>query len=317
MRYGINIHAPVGEGVSRCFDHVAGAGFGMVRVDFAWPFIEPEPEVYNWARYDSIVECAERAGIGIIATLAYTPSWATDGPYWSGVPRSTDDWVRFCSAVALRYRGRVALWELWNEPNLPWHFGGSCDDYIERILVPASNAIHAISGQRVGGPALAHIRNWYKWLRRIAPYRDPDRHSGRLDVLTHHAYASSVERLGCLLAKPTLFRRVPWLWWLVEPSVMDVLRYCHQPPLGVWLTETGWDSESLGETMQAFEYLQCLTMNVLGGPFRLDDGGLLDRLMFYELMDDPRYEKRWGIIRPDGVRKQSWYVCQNALGGNG
>ena len=140
------------------------------------------------------------------------------------MPRRAEEWQLFCFAAALRYRGAVDHWEVWNEPNLPRFFAGDRGDYLERILIPAADALHAASPEaRVGGPALSHEtkgdRDWHRWLYEVLL-----RAGDRLDFATHHVYDLDGHRgVTRRLERSTPAGDDPRVWDLWPPSVREVL----------------------------------------------------------------------------------------------
>ena len=216
--FGVNIHAPQGAELAAQLDRVKAAGLGWVRIDFIWAAIEPRKGAYNWHPYDALAAAARARGLQVYATIAYTPAWATDGPELTGVPRNPDDWRRICQRAAMRYRGKITYWGLWNEPNLNQFWAGSRDQYIDVILKTGADAIHAGNrGAKVGGPDLAHLvsgdSDWYDWLRESLLEA-----GDRLDFITHHIYDSSGNRgVTSKLEASTLFGGHPALWGIVAP----------------------------------------------------------------------------------------------------
>src|ERR1700712_2448794 len=192
--FGVNIHAPQGPELAAELDRVKAAGLGWVRIDFIWAVVEPRKGAYNWHPYDALAAAARARGLQIYATIAYTPAWATDGPELTGVPRNPDDWRRICQRAAMRYRGKITYWGLWNEPNLKQFWAGSRDQYIDVILKTGADAIHAGNrAARVSGPTLSHLvsgdADWYDGLRESLLEA-----GDRLDFITHHIYDSSGNR---------------------------------------------------------------------------------------------------------------------------
>jgi hypothetical protein len=109
------------------------AGFGFIRQQFAWEDIEVHGKddfvdrrndpagVDAWAKYDNIVDLAEQNSIEIIARLDNPPAWSrvmTDTIGTRAPPDDFDDYGDFVEAVVERYRGRIAYFQLWNEPNI-------------------------------------------------------------------------------------------------------------------------------------------------------------------------------------------------------
>jgi hypothetical protein len=307
--FGVNAHAPAGADLALGFDRVAAAGIGWVRIDFVWALIETSQNHFDWSVYDDIVGAAELRGLSVLGILAYTPAWATDGPSLSGVPRSVADWEDFCFRAALRYRGRVRHWEVWNEPNQPHFFAGTRAQYLEWILKPAADAIRAADNDaQVGGPALAHLESaeWYVWLLDVLQQA-----GGKLDFATHHLYdADGPADLTARLENPTPFGGNPALWDLWTPSVKEVLTEAGWLGKPFWLDETGWASKKIGEATQAAHldgFLAAWFDGVAGRDW-------LDKLFVYELRDPPASDPNgWGLLRADGSKKPSYEVYSDFI----
>jgi len=103
-----------------------------------WRDVNPAPGVFRWDALDAAVDNAEAHGADVDLVLGSTPQWAARYP-WSWVtgagsssmdgsaspPVSEVDWVVYVQAVATRYRGRIAAYEVWNEANLSLFWQGS------------------------------------------------------------------------------------------------------------------------------------------------------------------------------------------------
>ncbi len=102
-------------------------GFGWVKQEFPWREIEGiQKGRYDWYRPDLIVSEAEAAGIKLLVRLDRQPFWAepADNQYKENQPPADyQDFGDFCGAVASRYRGRIAAYQVWNEPNLSREWG--------------------------------------------------------------------------------------------------------------------------------------------------------------------------------------------------
>ena len=59
--------------------------------------MQPQQGTFDWSHYDALVAAAEQRGLSILAIIAYTPGWATDGAEIAGVPRDVADWTTFCT----------------------------------------------------------------------------------------------------------------------------------------------------------------------------------------------------------------------------
>jgi len=96
---------------------IAAVGAKWVRTSLVWSDVEPlSANQDDWSRADRIVDDSRNAGIQVIFTLSGAPDWA--GAQQSG-EFSTDPqlYADFAAKVAARYRGRVRVYELGNEPN--------------------------------------------------------------------------------------------------------------------------------------------------------------------------------------------------------
>jgi len=298
--YGVNVHAPAGAQLAAQLDRVERGGMGWVRIDFIWAAVQPARGTYDWRLYDALVAAAEQRGLSILAIIAYTPGWATDGAEISGVPRSVDDWTTFCTKAANRYKGRIAAWEVWNEPNLAKFWAGSRQQWWSQILIPGADAIHAADPQAlVAGPALAHIgsRDWHHWLLETLQTA-----GSRIDVVTHHLYdGDSFSDVTEKLDGSTQFGNTPSLWNLVAPSVREVLKQANARSKPFWLTETGWESDAVGEATQADDYAGLLGQWFAGHPTR----NWVKKIFFYELQDGSS-DFSWGVVRPNGTLKPAY-----------
>ena len=97
----------------------ADLGVGWIKQQVDWNLIESAPGVYDWRDLDPFVDQAEAHGFKILLGVARAPGFSRSEPVIEDGP--PDDFAlfnRFMLALASRYRGRVAAYELWNEPNL-------------------------------------------------------------------------------------------------------------------------------------------------------------------------------------------------------
>lgn len=127
------------------------AGLRVMRMDATWSSIEPKRGEWNFTTYDRLVELAAANGVELELILAYGVQHAAapatvaayekakaagDAAAWkvffSGPPLD-QPWRTYVATTTQRYRGKVRLWEVWNEPDLAGFFAGSTDDYIRML----------------------------------------------------------------------------------------------------------------------------------------------------------------------------------------
>jgi len=104
--------------------------FGSIRLwdnGTAWTNIETSQGVFDWTNLDNAVTIANQKGMSdILMVLSGTPAWATNqrnplalpAPDASGVPANMADWDNWVRAVATRYKGKIKIYQPWNEANL-------------------------------------------------------------------------------------------------------------------------------------------------------------------------------------------------------
>jgi O-antigen ligase len=127
VRLGIND----GSGLNRALARIEEAGLGWVRQTFPWADIERQPGRFEWARWDAIVERVSDRGLQLIAVLDSAPAWAQslpEDPHPNAPPREVADFGRFAHAFARRYGNAIDYYQVWDEPNLSEHWGGTYVD---------------------------------------------------------------------------------------------------------------------------------------------------------------------------------------------
>lgn len=140
----------------RSIDLLRAAGVTWIRQELPWEQIEPvargateDPNFggSTWAKFDDIVDRADTAGLKVMLRLDTSPRWALppDARDGLGPPVALSDYLDFVSAVATRYRGRVAAYQVWNEPNLTSEWGRRPPDpaAYAAMLAGASSRIRA------------------------------------------------------------------------------------------------------------------------------------------------------------------------------
>lgn len=123
--YGIQAD-PWGDGTAN-IGHIQTLGLNWVRFQMAWKFVEPTPGGYTWGRWDDLVGAYNANGLNILLSIPKAPDWARppdDDKSVEGMPQDPAKYAEFVARVADRYRDRVQIIEIWNEPNLWYEAGG-------------------------------------------------------------------------------------------------------------------------------------------------------------------------------------------------
>lgn len=325
-RFGVNAHIPT----TQALDAAQDAGLGWVRYDFNWFQMEPSKGSYDWSFADAAVDGAAARGLQVYATLAYTPQWASasactpgsgnEATECSTQPFANDaDWTDFVTAVVHRYKDRVSVYGMWNEPNLGSFWQGTEDQYVQHVLVPGSAAVHAECPTcLVGGPETSGLTASSTWngSNGICAFGGCIRNGWELDlgavlddagssidVVTQHFYNSSAqdEAVG-QLTDGEFFGTT-----MTHDSLRDVLLTHGAAGKPIWLTETGETSEG-SETTQASTLVAILDARdqLAAGVYApaQNDPFVVDKVFLYDLQDGAG--DTWGLLRADGSRKPAF-----------
>lgn len=110
----------------------AAAGIRWAKQMIPWYDVEPEPGEYRWDKYDRIVDLYRRHGIEVVARLDFPPAWVEPaswvpqgkaGPPDNLPPADFDAYAAYVARVVEHFKGRVGLYQIWNEPNLTFEWG--------------------------------------------------------------------------------------------------------------------------------------------------------------------------------------------------
>ena len=139
--YGVNM-ADLGKAYL-----VRDLGFAWAKEYVNWETVEPEPGRYRWADPDNIVAALGGYGLHILMRVHGTPAWARPaGTFLSYPPDDVADFAHFMETLAARYKGKVAAYEIWNEPNLNYEWGYQQPDPAgyTALLTAAYQAVKAV-----------------------------------------------------------------------------------------------------------------------------------------------------------------------------
>jgi hypothetical protein len=110
-------------------------GAGYARIQSGWQRCEPKRGVYSFEWLDEIVDGIIATGLTPWMCLCYGNSNYTKSGAGLAAEVSTDEetltaWENYVRAVVQRYKGKISMYEVWNEPD----FGGTL-----RRAVPYAN----------------------------------------------------------------------------------------------------------------------------------------------------------------------------------
>ena len=99
---------------------------------FTWNVIEPQKGQFDWGLTDMYTQGASNAGVKISAVIQPFASWDQKGvqtnkgaldfayyDYKAGPPNDLVEYENFLTKTVERYKGKVSVWEIANEPDSP------------------------------------------------------------------------------------------------------------------------------------------------------------------------------------------------------
>lgn len=128
--------------------------------ELLWYQVEPRKGQFDFRTADRTVDACRKMGVNVLAVMGYPPDWASEKPVprsdmkqpfkatcerWK--PRNADEWRTYVRTTAEHFKGRVGMWEIYNEVNfhppfLPASFSGTTAEYA-KLLKMAAEEIHA------------------------------------------------------------------------------------------------------------------------------------------------------------------------------
>jgi len=114
--------------VKKAFQRIAAAGIRWFRLWQRWDDIEDAPGHYQWANLDKVVELAQANGLVLYPCLTggalpfqttqplkkETGGMMTTACY---APADLGLWKNYLKALAERYKGKIGIYQIWNEPD--------------------------------------------------------------------------------------------------------------------------------------------------------------------------------------------------------
>jgi hypothetical protein len=108
--------------------HLAALDVGWVKTQVSWKLHEPRPGEYSeelFGELDRLVDAAANNNVRLLLSVSKAPEWSRPTTDEDGPPSDYAEFERFMAYLARRYQGRVAAYELWNEPNLRREWNGA------------------------------------------------------------------------------------------------------------------------------------------------------------------------------------------------
>jgi endo-1,4-beta-mannosidase len=297
----ITPHTPIAA-IDAELDRVDEVGANTLRADINWAALEPEQGRLDAAyveRIDRLVSGAKRRGIKPLLVVLRSPCWASAAPgapeacpksVITYPPRDPDDYGSIARRLAERYEGRLAGFEVWNEPDHEQEFYFAGPDKPQRYAALVRSANREIKRVAPGLPVLAGSLVGANGAFLEALYDAGMK--GHYDGLAIHYYDLTLASIRAIRA----------------------VQRKHGDRAPLWLTEFGWTScwpERRSEANHA-----CVTSRQQARNYddifrALDGTRYLRAAVVYNLRDTRN--AHFGILGTDGARKPAFSALRRVF----
>ena len=185
--------------------YMGETGVGYARLQSGWAKCEPKKKgKYDFAWLDHHVDGLIAQGIHPWLCLCYGNPLYTDGGHDLNARLFPDGpimdgWLKYVKAVVTRYKGKVTMYEVWNEPDGArdasgkWVAGKNWADYAPLFARTAKAIKEADPDAKIAAFGAFSIRTEYfkSGMQRIAELGAGD----LVDYVTYHAYWAHPERM--------------------------------------------------------------------------------------------------------------------------
>jgi hypothetical protein len=309
LETGVNVFAlwRDWEHLNALLDRTRDSGSGWLRVDLGWCTLEDagpgRPEEWYALRIDTVVREAAARGLQVLIVVHCAPAWAGGGGDPRQLPEDLAEFGRVMTWLAARYAGRVAAWEIWNEPDCV----GGCPNGSPAAYVPVLQA--GYRGVKAGDPGAIVVSggisgNNADWIERMYAAGA----EGWFDALAVHPYTEPPSSPLGFYAEGHIYRLT------TVDEVRDVMVRHGDEEKPIWFTELGWSTATSGpvagvnEATQATYLAQALQLIEQNFPF-------VTHAFWFSLRDrddSTPLENAYGLLRPDLSEKPAYAALQAA-----
>ncbi|WP_259468052.1 glycoside hydrolase family 5 protein [Rhodococcus sp. SBT000017] len=223
-------------------------GVTSMRIAIPWSSVEYNRNQLDWTAVDRVVNKLRAANISMLGIIAYTPPWATS-PVNQPIntrPASPAAFGDFAGKVAARYKGKVADYEIWNEPNGSMFYGPQPDaagytDLLEaaypkiKAADSAATVIGGVLGAAEQGWGIVNPVDFTNQMYAAGA-------AGNFDALSYHPYQYSLK-----------FSEGPYVEHSPARQVMDIRAAMVANGDGnkkIWATEYGVPTSAVSGDQQ-------------------------------------------------------------------
>ncbi len=238
---GVVVNGPTGLS-PQSDGQLAGLGVGWVRGFVPWTTFEPSRGHLNGSALTALEQGLQALpqGTKVILDVVDTPQWESGSANAAMPPRDAADYGRFVAAIAKRFAGRVAAWEIWNEEDdsLWWASGPDPAAYaaLLKAAYPAIKTVDPSATVVLGGLT----GNDYEYLSQLYAHGA----KGFFDAVGVHT-DSICNRVSPyeILRNSRTDRRINRWAFLGYRTVHEVMQ-ANGDNGPIWMTELGWSTST-------------------------------------------------------------------------
>ena len=187
----------------RCYVFLEKLGVKWVRIQSGWCRTEKEKGVYDFEWLDSIVDNLIKCGLTPWMCLCYGNELYTPGAVNAAgavgcppIKTETEQkaWITYVKKCAEHFKGRIELFEVWNEPNgfYCWRPEANPDEYRDFCIMTAKAVKSVIPDAKIAGASVCTLHEHIGYLYRLMNREFAD----SIDFITYHGYDCCPEVTG-------------------------------------------------------------------------------------------------------------------------
>jgi hypothetical protein len=300
------------------------AGARWDRVIFPWSLIQKNgPKSWEQMYFsDAAIRAQVERGVTMVGLIIYTPQWASTNPTYGrpidrpqGLNLAYNDqrntWGQFVRQLAIRQRGVVDNWIIWNEPDVfdpkvRYTWDGSYEEYFQLLKTAYLNIKEVNPQARV---ILGGLSYWWDKKYARTSYlesllqvieRDPDnrRNGAYFDAVTLHVYNAPLNSY----AVPLITRQTLEAHGLTKPIWIDE---SNAVPFGDPASPLPYSPMAATLDQQAAYVIQSTALALAAG---------VERYAIYKAVDEKpeNGSDLYGLVRNDHSLKPAYLAYQVA-----
>jgi hypothetical protein len=316
---------PTGQTGATVMPTASAGGVRTLRAQFNWGSVESAPGVRNFAGLDTIVRTAAESNIRVLPLLFGVPQWVSSNPATPPIsPEVRSAWASFVAALAARYGSNgtfwaanpqlpklpITVWQVWNEVNLGFYWGGrpNARQYVDLLDLTNGGlrsgdaaARTLMAGLIPFKSAAAGTVSGEKFLSRLLRIK---RFRGLTEGIAIHPYGR-----GAGVAVRAL------------EEIRELLNRSRAKRMSLWATEFGWTTGGEGWNSSPFRATPSTQAVRVSKAFRAlaknQKRLKLQTALYFSLTDSdqPGAEDDWsafmGLFDLQGVPKPAWFAFAN------